>query len=54
MFGLLVRLLERGKYWCNKMAELVGEVEESVVDGFIRLISIQELFRGLKIAKLLR
>ena len=34
MFGLFVRVLERGKFLCNKMAELVAEVEESVVDGF--------------------
>ena len=34
MFGLFVRVLERGKFLCNKMAELVTEVEESVVDGF--------------------
>ena len=34
MLGLFVRILERGKFLCNKMAELVAEVEESVVDGF--------------------
>ena len=34
MFGLFIRVLERGKFLCNKMAELVAEVEESVVDGF--------------------
>ena len=34
MFGLFVRVLERGKLLCNKMAELVAEVEESIVDGF--------------------
>ena len=34
MFGLFVRVLERGKFLYNKMAELVAEVEESVVDGF--------------------
>ena len=34
MFGLFVTVLERGKFLCNKMAELVAEVEESVVDGF--------------------
>ena len=34
MIGLFVRVLERGKFLCNKMAELVAEVEESVVDGF--------------------
>ena len=34
MFGFFVRVLERGKFSCNKMAELVAEVEESVVDGF--------------------
>ena len=34
MFGLFVRVLERGNFLCNKMAELVAEVEESVVDGF--------------------
>ena len=34
MFGLFVRVLERSKFLCNKMAELVAEVEESVVDGF--------------------
>ena len=34
MFGLYVRVLERGKCLCNKMVELVAEVEESVVDGF--------------------
>ena len=33
MFGLFVRVLERGKFLYNKMAELVAEVEESVVDG---------------------
>ena len=33
MFGLFVRVLERGKF-LYKMAELVAEVEESVVDGF--------------------
>ena len=53
MFDLFVRVLERGKFWCNKMAELVAEVEESVIDVF-RSICIQEFFRGLKIAKLLR
>ena len=30
MFGLFVRVLERGKFLYNKMAELVAEVE---VDG---------------------
>ena len=49
MFGLFVRVLERGKFLYNKMAELVAEVEESV-----RSICIQEFFRGLKIANLLR
>ena len=34
MFGLFIRVLERGKFVCNKMAEFVAEVEESVVDGF--------------------
>ena len=34
MFGLFVRVLERGKFLFNKMTELVAEVEESVVDGF--------------------
>ena len=34
MFGLFIRVLERGKILCNKMAELVTEVEESVEDGF--------------------
>ena len=34
MFGLYVRVLERGKRLCNKIVELVAEVEESVVDGF--------------------
>ena len=34
MFGLFVRVLERGKFLCNKMAEFVTEVKESVVDGF--------------------
>ena len=34
MLGLFVRILERGKFLCNKMAELVAEVEESVIDGF--------------------
>ena len=34
MFGLFVRVLERGKFLCNKMAELVAEVEELVVGGF--------------------
>ena len=33
MFGLFIRVLERGKFLCNKMAELVAEVEESVEDG---------------------
>ena len=33
MFGLFVRVLKRGKVLYNKMAELVAEVEESVVDG---------------------
>ena len=33
MFGLFVRVLERGKFLYNKMAELIAEVEESVVDG---------------------
>ena len=35
MFGLFVRVLERGKFLCNKMAELVAEVAQSVVDGFL-------------------
>ena len=35
MFGLFVRVLERGKFLCNKMAELVAEVKESVIDGFL-------------------
>ena len=34
MFGLFVRVLERGKFLYNKLAELVAEVEELVVDGF--------------------
>ena len=34
MFGLFVRVLERGKFLYNKMAELVVEVEESAVGGF--------------------
>ena len=34
MFGLFVRVLERGTFLCNKMAELVAEVEESVVADF--------------------
>ena len=34
MSGLFIRVLERGKVLCNKMAELVKEVEESVEDGF--------------------
>ena len=34
MFGLFVRVLGRGKFLCNKMGELVAEVEESAVDGF--------------------
>ena len=34
MFGLFIRVLERGKFLCNKMAELVAEVEESAVGGF--------------------
>ena len=34
MFGLLVRVLKRDNFLCNNMAELVAEVEESVVDGF--------------------
>ena len=34
MFGLFIRVLERGKFLCNKMAELVAEVGESAVDGF--------------------
>ena len=33
MFGLFVRVLERGKFLYNKMAKLIAEVEESVVDG---------------------
>ena len=53
MFGLFVRVLERGKFLYNKMADLVAEVEGSVVDGFCS-ICIQEFFRGLKIANLLR
>ena len=39
MFGLFVRTLERGKFLYNKMAELVAEVEESVVDGFTGILS---------------
>ena len=42
-----------GKFLCNKMAELVTEVEESVQDVF-RSICIQDFLGGLKIAKLLR
>ena len=53
MFGLFVRVLERGKFLCNKMAELVAEVEESVVDGFFRSSCVHEFFSGLKTAKLL-
>ena len=34
MFGLFVGVLERGKFLYNKMAELVTEVKESVIDGF--------------------
>ena len=34
MFGLFIRVLERGKFLSNKMAELVTEVEELVEDGF--------------------
>ena len=34
MFGLFIRVLERGKFLCNKMAELVKAVEQSVKDGF--------------------
>ena len=34
MFGLFVSVVERGKFLYNKMAELVAEVEESVIDGF--------------------
>ena len=34
MFGLLIRVLARGKFLCNKMAEVVTEVEELVEDGF--------------------
>ena len=34
MFGLFIRVLERGKFVWNKMAELVTEVEELVEDGF--------------------
>ena len=34
MFGLFIRVLERGKVLCYKMAELVTEVEQSVEDGF--------------------
>ena len=33
MFGVFVGVLERSKFLCNKMAELVKEVEESVEDG---------------------
>ena len=54
MFGLFVRVLERGKFLYNKMAELVAEVEESVVEMVVRSICIQEFFRGLKISNLLR
>ena len=34
MFGLFIGVLERSKFLCNKMAELVKEFEESVEDGF--------------------
>ena len=34
MFGLFIGVLERSKFLCNKMAELVKEVEESVEDSF--------------------
>ena len=34
MFGLFIRVLLRGKFLCNKMAELIKEVEELVEDGF--------------------
>ena len=34
MFGLFVRVLERGEFLYNKMVKLAVEVEESVVDGF--------------------
>ena len=34
MFGLFIGVLVRGKFLCNKMAELVKMVEESVEDGF--------------------
>ena len=34
MFGLFLSVVERGKFLYNKMAELVAEVEESVIDGF--------------------
>ena len=33
MFGFFIRVLERSKFLCNKMAELV-KVEESVEDRF--------------------
>ena len=34
MFGLFIGALERGKFVCNKMAELVKEVEGLVEDAF--------------------
>ena len=42
MFGLFIRVLERGKFLCNKMAELITEVKESVEDGFSF-----DLYRGI-------
>ena len=50
MFGLFIRVLEKGKFLFNKMAELVTAVK----DLCFRSICIQEFLRGLKIAKLLR
>ena len=35
MLGLFIRVLERGKCLCNKIGELVTEVEESVEDGVL-------------------
>ena len=35
MFGLFIGVLERSKFLCNKMAELVKEDKKSVEDGFL-------------------
>ena len=53
MFGLFIGALERGKFVCNKMAELVKEVEGLVEDAFSFNL-YTGILRGLKITKLLR